>query len=102
MAHTIGKALVLWLLAAILVIGLWGGAEGVLLCNIESSKLNLCRAAITGEKPPWPTPKCCAVIGRADLSCLCKYKSLLPSVGINPANALALPGKCGLKLPRGC
>jgi hypothetical protein len=30
------------------------------------------------------------------------YKSLLPALGINPTKALALPKKCGLKIPSGC
>lgn len=93
-----GKNVVQWLVAALLI-ALLGGAQGVVLCNIDSSQLNLCRAAVTGQNPPQPDQKCCAVIRQANLPCLCRYKSILPSIGINPKNALALPGKCGLQSP---
>ncbi|KAF7831129.1 putative lipid-transfer protein DIR1 [Senna tora] len=87
--------------AAIVVTALvGGGAEAVVLCNTDSTKLNLCRAAVTGNQPPPPTEACCAVIRHANLPCLCKYKSVLPTLGIDPKNALALPSKCGLRSPQ--
>lgn len=101
MAQISGKALVQWLVAALLIVML-GGAQAVVLCNIETTKLNACRAAITGKYPPPPTKKCCVIVRQANLPCLCSYKSLLPAAGIDPKNALALPGKCGLRIPRGC
>nr|AFK43735.1 unknown [Lotus japonicus] len=94
-----------WLVATTLLVALLlGGAQkAVSLCGIDSPKqLDLCREAITGKYPPKPKEKCCAVIRHANLTCLCGYKSLLPSVGISPTNALALPRKCGLKTPRQC
>ncbi|KAH1155164.1 hypothetical protein AAZX31_18G173900 [Glycine max] len=101
MAQSSGKTLVQWLVAALLI-ALLGGAQAVAICNIDSSQLNLCRAAVTGQNPPPPDEKCCAVIRQANLRCLCSYKSILPSFGINPKNALALPGKCGLQSPPNC
>ncbi|CAJ1802241.1 unnamed protein product [Sphenostylis stenocarpa] len=101
MAHASGKFLVQWLVAA-LFIALLGGAQAVELCNIDSRNLNLCRDAVTGQNPPPPDEKCCAVIRQANLPCLCQYKSTLPALGINSKNALALPGKCGLKSPPNC
>ncbi|XP_054819093.1 putative lipid-transfer protein DIR1 [Prosopis cineraria] len=101
MGQASGKALVKWLVAALLI-ALLGGAQAVVICNVETSRLNLCRAAITGRYPPPPTKRCCAIIKQANLPCLCSYKSLLPAAGINPKNALALPAKCGLKTPRRC
>lgn len=101
MAQTSGNTLVQWLVAALLI-ALLGGAQAVVLCNIDSTKLNVCRAAVTGQNPPPPDAKCCAVIRQANLPCLCRYKSLLPAVGINPTKALALPSKCGLKTPPQC
>ncbi|RDX94764.1 putative lipid-transfer protein DIR1, partial [Mucuna pruriens] len=95
MAQSNGKTLVLWLLATLLI-ALLGGAQAVIFCNVDSSQLNSCRAAITGQNPPPPDEKCCAVIRRANLPCLCGYKSLLPVIGINPKNALALPDSNGL------
>ncbi|XP_028768347.1 putative lipid-transfer protein DIR1 [Neltuma alba] len=101
MAQTSGKALGQWLVVALLI-ALLSGAQAVVICNVETSRLNLCRAASTGRHPPPPSRRCCAVIRRANLPCLCRYKSLLPAAGINPRNALALPGKCGLRTPRRC
>ncbi|KAI9108587.1 hypothetical protein K1719_020471 [Acacia pycnantha] len=89
--------------AAMLVIGLLGGGvEGVVLCNTDTTKLSLCRPAITGAHPPPPTEACCAVGRHADLACLCKYKSVLPALGIDPKKAIALPAKCGITTPPQC
>ncbi|KAK4275379.1 hypothetical protein QN277_018471 [Acacia crassicarpa] len=101
MAETSGKVLVQWLVAA-MFIALLGGAQAVVICNVETSRLNYCRAAITGNYPPPPSKRCCEVIKEANLPCLCSYKSLLPAAGIDPKNALALPGKCGLRTPSPC
>ncbi|KAK7316811.1 hypothetical protein RJT34_00539 [Clitoria ternatea] len=102
MAHTRGNSLVQWLVAALFIAMLGGGAKAAALCDIDSTKLSLCYAAVTGNHPPKPNEKCCAVVRHANLPCLCSYKSILPSVGINPTNALALPGKCGLETPPEC
>lgn len=72
------------------------------ICKVGVSELAVCIPAITGKSPPKPTESCCAVIRKADLRCLCNYRSQFTKFGINPDNALALPKKCGLKLPRGC
>ncbi|MED6135293.1 hypothetical protein PIB30_045043 [Stylosanthes scabra] len=100
MAHTGGNAMMKWLVAA-LVIALLGGevAQAVVICKIETDNLSVCRAAVTGNHPPPPNNKCCKLIRGADIPCLCNYKSALPALGINPANALALPGKCGMRKP---
>ncbi|KAK7276903.1 hypothetical protein RIF29_18051 [Crotalaria pallida] len=101
MAHTSCNTLVQWLVAVFLI-ALLGGAQAVVICDIDSNKLNVCRAAVTGRYPPPPDETCCAVIRKANLPCLCSYKSVLPAFGINPTNAMALPGKCGLKTPPEC
>ncbi|KAJ1441306.1 Bifunctional inhibitor/plant lipid transfer protein/seed storage helical domain [Sesbania bispinosa] len=102
MAHNSGNGLVHLLAITSLLIALLGGAKAVVVCGIDSTKLNLCHAAVTGKHPPKPNVKCCAVVRHANLPCLCKYKSILPALGINPTNALALPRKCGLKTPPKC
>lgn len=79
-----------------------GGAMAISICNIESSKMNLCLPAVSGKSPTQPTEQCCAVVSGAKLSCLCSYKDLLPAFGINPKYALALPKKCGLETPPQC
>ncbi|KAK7299995.1 hypothetical protein RJT34_10826 [Clitoria ternatea] len=89
-------------LATVLVLLLIDGGEGFEICNIDSSQLNLCRVAVTGPNPPPPDQKCCEVIRQANLPCLCQYKSLLPSIGIDPKNAFALPPKCGINNPPQC
>ncbi|XP_054795172.1 putative lipid-transfer protein DIR1 [Prosopis cineraria] len=38
----------------------------------------------------------------ADLACLCKYKSVLPALGIDPNKTIALPAKCGVTAPPQC
>ncbi|KAK7373830.1 hypothetical protein VNO80_07250 [Phaseolus coccineus] len=101
MAQASGRILVQWLVAG-LFIALLGGAQAIVLCNIDSGKLNLCRAAVTGKNPPPPDEQCCGVIRQANLPCLCSYKSMLPLLGINAKKALALPGKCGLQAPPNC
>lgn len=101
MAYSSGKTLGQWMVAALLF-AMLGGSLAVLLCNIESSELKLCHDAVTGKNPPNPDTKCCDVVHRCNLTCLCGYKSELPLFGINPANAMALPGKCGETKPSNC
>lgn len=97
------NALVMNLLVFVaFLIALFGGANAIIVCSIDTNKLDVCHDAITGKRPPKPTTKCCALIKKADLSCLCRYKSLLPALGINPTKALALPKKCGRNTPAGC
>ncbi|KAE9584116.1 putative bifunctional inhibitor/plant lipid transfer protein/seed storage helical [Lupinus albus] len=101
MAHSSDNMLVQWLVIAMVITMLYD-AQGVVFCNIDSNNINVCRAAVTGQHPPPPNRKCCALVRQANLPCLCSYKSVLPSIGINPKNALALPAKCGLRTPPGC
>ena len=53
MAHTSGNALVQWLVASLLI-AMLGGAKAYVLCDIESNKLSLCYAAVTGSHPKKP------------------------------------------------
>ncbi|XP_028758506.1 putative lipid-transfer protein DIR1 [Neltuma alba] len=99
------RSLILCLVAviAMLMIGLLPrGTQGVVLCNTDTTKLSLCRPAVTGPHPPPPTEACCAVGRHADLACLCKYKSVLPALGIDPKKVMALPAKCGGTAPPQC
>ncbi|GLT57545.1 hypothetical protein SLA2020_305110 [Shorea laevis] len=101
MAET-GVKLMVQLLVAVLLTVLVGEAEAVVVCNVEMSKMELCRAAVTGSSAPLPTKKCCALVRQANFPCLCNLKSVLPSLGINPRHALALPRKCNLVTPPEC
>ncbi|CAN0915819.1 Putative lipid-transfer protein DIR1 [Linum grandiflorum] len=71
-------------------------------CRVDPSRLIVCKWAVTGKYPPPPTAECCRLIRRANLPCLCQFKSFLPAFGIDPARAMALPKKCGLKPPPPC
>ncbi|GAV87257.1 LTP_2 domain-containing protein [Cephalotus follicularis] len=101
MASNIGKVMVQWVVA-LLLIAMVREAMAVPLCNIDTSKLHLCHSAVTGISPPPPTKRCCNVLHHANLPCLCSFKSLLPRLGIDQALALVLPKNCGLKTPPEC
>ncbi|KAK7299990.1 hypothetical protein RJT34_10821 [Clitoria ternatea] len=79
----------------VLLIGTWlGSGEGANICNVDSSELEACRPAVTGDNPPPPNEQCCTALHQVNLPCLCQYKSKLPSLRIDPKEALALPAKC--------
>ncbi|CAA0833624.1 Bifunctional inhibitor/lipid-transfer protein/seed storage 2S albumin superfamily protein [Striga hermonthica] len=69
-------------------------------CSIKLSELAECFPAIAGGTSP--TVKCCNVLHKAKLSCLCAYKKDFAKYGVDPKNALALPKRCGIKVPRAC
>lgn len=102
MTRNSSKVLVVSMVAALLFIAMVGGATAAPICDIDSTKLNQCRPAVTGKSPPPPTKQCCNLVRYANLPCLCNFKSVLPAFGINPAQAMALPKKCGLKTPPEC
>ncbi|CAI0561240.1 unnamed protein product [Linum tenue] len=61
--------------------------------------LQACKPSVTKPNPVDPPAlACCQALGRADLKCLCSYKNsfVLPSLGIDPDLAMALPQKCNL------
>ncbi|KAG6607773.1 putative lipid-transfer protein DIR1, partial [Cucurbita argyrosperma subsp. sororia] len=75
------------------------------LCRVDTKELKMCQPAVApphGQPLQPPTKGCCSVVRRADLKCLCSLKSVLPTIGINTANALALPSKCGIHTPPEC
>lgn len=91
-----------WVVLAVLFFALMGETMAGSICNIDSNKLKFCLPAVSGNSPRPPTRQCCGVVRRANLSCLCRYKDALPSIGINPRYAFALPKKCGVPTPRAC
>ncbi|MCI26038.1 MtN5 protein [Trifolium medium] len=102
MAHSSRKVL-MQLMVAALLFAMLGGSLAFVICKVDTNKLkNSCQKFATGDNPPPPDQICCNVLRRADLPCLCSYKSALPSLGINAAKALALPGQCGLRTPSKC
>lgn len=79
-----------------------GGAKAMTICSMDSTELAECLPAIRGFSPSPPSRECCAVLQKADLHCLCNYKSMLPTYGVNPGLAMGLPKLCGLILPPEC
>lgn len=82
------------------------GSNAMSLCNMDEKGLMACKPSVT---PPPPGPvdpssDCCDALRGADLKCLCSYRNsnMLPSLGIDPDLALALPPKCNLTLPADC
>ncbi|XP_068640964.1 putative lipid-transfer protein DIR1 [Aristolochia californica] len=80
------------------------GGEAMTLCNMDAAQLAECLPAIRAPSPSPPSKGCCDVMGTADLHCLCGYKDsyLLPSFGVDPKLAMALPRKCLLTPPPEC
>lgn len=74
------------------------------ICNMSQQGFDACRPSVTPPNPPHPSAECCKALATADLLCFCSYKSspLLPVLGIDPALAMKLPPKCGLKAPDNC
>ncbi|OWM81338.1 hypothetical protein CDL15_Pgr007376 [Punica granatum] len=89
-------------LALALVLFVFAVADATEICKIDTAELAECLPAVTGKSPPRPTRKCCGIVRRADMHCLCQYRSVLPAMGIPPENAFALPKKCGLKARPKC
>ncbi|CAI0561239.1 unnamed protein product [Linum tenue] len=73
--------------------------QQVVFCNMTQEGLQACKPSVTKPNPVDPPAlACCQALGRADLKCLCSYKNsfVLPSLGIDPDLAMALPQKCNL------
>ncbi|KAK8648628.1 hypothetical protein V6N13_129377 [Hibiscus sabdariffa] len=94
MAMSTDKLLVQCLLATLLLVAAVEATDGPIVCNIALNRLQDCRPAVTGKHPPPPTKECCSLINRANLTCLCEFKSALPALKIEPSRAFALPRKC--------
>ncbi|CAK9163872.1 unnamed protein product [Ilex paraguariensis] len=100
MVKTINIALVQCVLVMVLLVAPY--TTSAPMCNVTVSELAECLPAATGVSPPPPTKQCCTIIRKADLQCLCKYKSQLRQFGADPATAMTLPKKCGLRAPKVC
>ncbi|OVA06578.1 Bifunctional inhibitor/plant lipid transfer protein/seed storage helical domain [Macleaya cordata] len=102
MAKTSEIALVLGVLVVMVLIGMEGGAKAMTICNMDSSQLAQCLPSIKGPSPTPPTQGCCDVMKIADMHCLCTYKAILPTFGVDPKLAMGLPKKCNLNAPPEC
>ncbi|KAF5746264.1 putative lipid-transfer protein DIR1 [Tripterygium wilfordii] len=94
----------LFVLMLVLVTVCEGGNAPFVVCNMTYDGLMSCKPAITKGSTQEPTKECCQAIKGADLKCLCGYKNdpILVQLGIDPALAFALPGKCKVSLPPNC
>ncbi|XP_059663635.1 putative lipid-transfer protein DIR1 [Cornus florida] len=92
------------MVVVVLVMVLLEGSKALELCNINEDGLMACKPAVTAPNPVTPTPECCQALSGADLTCLCSYRNsfILPSLGIDPDLAMALPAKCNLTPPTNC
>ncbi|XP_059644073.1 putative lipid-transfer protein DIR1 [Cornus florida] len=75
-------------------------AFGQSICGMTTDGLMSCKPSVAaGVNPlPAPTPACCSALSKADMQCLCSFKSssLLPTLGVDPDLAMQLPAKCNL------
>ncbi|KAL4363569.1 hypothetical protein GQ457_04G025980 [Hibiscus cannabinus] len=99
MAMATGKLVVVLMMVIMLE-----GTRAISLCDMNDDGIEACRPSVTQPNPVDPTPLCCDALKGANLSCLCSYKNSmwLPSLGIDPALAMALPPKCNLHMPPDC
>ncbi|KAF5746262.1 defective in induced resistance 1 protein [Tripterygium wilfordii] len=101
MARKLGFLVVM---VVVVVVAAFEGARGLSMCNMSEDGLNACKPSVTKPSPVDPSKECCQALSRADLKCLCSYRNslFLPSLGIDPGLALALPAKCNLTPPATC
>ena len=85
----------------VVLVAVVGSLQAVDICDMTEDGLMACKPAVTNPDPAEPSPECCKAISGADLKCLCSYRdsSVLPSFGIDPVLAVALPVKCNLPAP---
>ncbi|KAL0370967.1 UNVERIFIED_CONTAM: hypothetical protein Sangu_0414800 [Sesamum angustifolium] len=91
-------------LVVVIMVVLLDGTKAMSLCNVTEDGFTACKPSVTPPNPEAPSPECCEAVAGADLKCLCSYKNsfMLPSLGIDPDLALALPAKCNVPSPPQC
>ncbi|VAH51476.1 unnamed protein product [Triticum turgidum subsp. durum] len=101
-AHALAAALLLVMSVSLAALE---GVHGV--CGMSNDEFKLCQPAAAVNNPTdIPLAECCAALGKANLSCICRYKGIagiwLRKYHIDAKRAMALPGKCGLTMPNNC
>ncbi|KAJ9169836.1 hypothetical protein P3X46_017985 [Hevea brasiliensis] len=95
-----------WVVVMVLVMAaIFEGTRSLNLCDMNDDGILACKPSVSKPNPvDPPTKECCKALKGANLTCLCSYRNslLLPSLGIDPDLALALPAKCNLTTPAGC
>ncbi|KAI4370904.1 hypothetical protein MLD38_019202 [Melastoma candidum] len=95
------RAVVLAVMVAVFSIG--SDAQFFGDCRVSVDEIQTCEPAVIRGTKRDPSKTCCSVLAKADLPCLCTYKTspLIPS-NVDIRLAMELPGKCSLKLPSRC
>uniref|UniRef100_A0ACD5YV45 Uncharacterized protein n=1 Tax=Avena sativa TaxID=4498 RepID=A0ACD5YV45_AVESA len=93
------------LLVLVVFLAATEGAHAI--CGLSNNEFKLCQPAAAVNNPTdSPSSVCCAALGKANLSSICRYKGVagiwLRMYHIDAARAMALPGKCGLAMPSNC
>ena len=101
-SHALAATLLLFIVVSLAALE---GVHGV--CGMSNDEFKLCQpAAAVDNLTENPSAECCAALGMANLSCICRYKGIasiwLRMYHIDAKRALALPGKCGLTMPNNC
>ena len=91
----------------VLVISLAATESAHAICGMSNDEFKLCQPAAAVDNPTdSPSSDCCAALGKANLSCICRYNGVagvwLRMYHIDAKRAMALPGKCGLTMPSNC
>lgn len=105
MAKITGNVLLRCVLTIALIVSVSSAvapASSTVVCNVQMTDLLECLPAITGAHPPFPTKRCCKVMRKVNLPCLCRYKPELAKFGANPVAAMAVPKKCGINYVPKC
>ncbi|KAI4294810.1 hypothetical protein MLD38_040477 [Melastoma candidum] len=105
MANSSNKAVVTDALLAVVIIAAFATRGDALfdICKVSLDEISSCEPAVTRWIATPPTSKCCAVLRKADLKCLCGYKTSVFIPGyVDVKLAMELPSKCNLELPARC
>ncbi|XP_050217284.1 putative lipid-transfer protein DIR1 [Mercurialis annua] len=102
MGRSGSNVITMWITALLLMAAMSGAKGMVVVCDTNiASLVEHCRPSVIGLLPPHPTKRCCRAIRHANLSCLCKFKFMLPMYRFEVSNVMALPGKCSRINPCG-
>jgi hypothetical protein len=87
-------------LVALLLVAVAAGAAGAIkLCGVDRSAVDACTPyCVVGSAQAAPGQLCCDKVKAARWSCLCDYRSALPS-GIDAARVMDLATKCKCDYP---
>ncbi|KAG6593049.1 putative lipid-transfer protein DIR1, partial [Cucurbita argyrosperma subsp. sororia] len=89
----------------VMLVSLSGALAEMDVCGVSQDGLTACKPWVTKPCPTeLPPAACCDGLSKADFGCFCNYKHslVLPSLGIDPDLALALPAKCSLPNSPSC